>query len=145
MKHFIRKNPSMLWMGGLGVALFAASLSAQRSKPRATLGEDRAHRVMSVAFSPDGKFLAAATGNTVEIWDVAAGKRTAILRGHAYEVMSVAFSPDGKTLASGSDDETIKLWDVAAGKGYGHAARAVHVVSLRGVQPGWQDAGLGQQ
>ena len=71
------------------------------------------------------------------------GKAQATLMGHMGVVSSVAFSPDGKTLASGSSDKTIKLWDVATGKEQatlqGHTEEC-----LRGVQPGRQDAGLGE-
>ena len=66
-------------------------------------------------------------------------------RGHTSRCRSVAFSPDGKTLASGSNDKTIKLWDVATGKEQatlkGHTERG----DFRGVQPGRQDAGLGER
>ncbi|MFI0607111.1 MAG: caspase family protein [Anaerolineae bacterium] len=71
--------------------------------------------VESVAFSPDGKTLAAGSEGTIILWDVAS--RSPIgqpLAGHSDYVLSVAFSPDGKTLASGSRDNTIILWDVAS-------------------------------
>ena len=58
--------------------------------------------VYSVAFSPDGKRLASASGDGVKVWDAAAGKETLSLKGHATRVQSVVFSPDGKRLASGS-------------------------------------------
>ena len=71
---------------------------------------------MSVAFSPDGKTLAAASYDmTVKVWDVATAKRST-LSGHTHAVYSVSFSPDGKTLASASGDKTVRLWDLATNK-----------------------------
>jgi len=73
--------------------------------------------IMSVAFSPDGKLLAAGDSNgEIHLWQVADGKQLLILRGHANWVVSLAFSPDSRTLASGSSDCTVKLWDVATGQ-----------------------------
>ncbi|BAU09022.1 NB-ARC domain-containing protein [Fischerella sp. NIES-3754] len=72
--------------------------------------------IMSVAFSPDGKLLAAGDSNgEIHFWQVADGKQLLILRGHANWVVSLAFSPDSRTLASGSSDCTVKLWDVSTG------------------------------
>src|SRR5208283_1469174 len=65
--------------------------------------------VLSLAFSPDGIFLASG-GTYARLWDVASGNLRQTLEGHDLVVKSVAFSPDGKLLASGSEDKTIKLW-----------------------------------
>ena len=67
--------------------------------------------VFSVAWSPDGKFLASgANDQTVKLRDGAVGKLRASLQGYTGDVYSVAWSPDGKTLVTGSDDQTVKLW-----------------------------------
>ena len=69
--------------------------------------------VTSVAISPNGKFVAAGSLDTVvRIWDVATGVLVERLRGHGDSVYSVAFTPDGKGLVSGSLDKTLKFWDV---------------------------------
>jgi WD40 repeat protein len=66
----------------------------------------------ALVFSPDGGTLAVAVGRTVQLWDVATGKRLARLEGHQGKVKCLAFSPDGTRLASGSYDQTVRLWDV---------------------------------
>jgi WD40 repeat protein len=76
--------------------------------------------VLGVAFSPDGKWLAAAPGCytdgpvAVEIWDVAARRLRARLRGHGSgHVRFVSFAPDGNTLAV-EDLTTVRLWNLSS-------------------------------
>ena len=69
--------------------------------------------VWSLAFSPNGQFLA--TGDhagTVTVWDVAEHKVIIELEGSIHEVRSVVFSPDGKTLAISTWAGAINLWAV---------------------------------
>lgn len=77
------------------------------------------HPINAVAFSPDGKFVAAGEGfasvtGRVCVWEIG-GKEPRVFTGHADSVYGVAFSPDGKLLASASYDKLVILWDMATG------------------------------
>lgn len=82
--------------------------------------DGEAGAVRAIAFSRDGKLLAAAGGlpaqrGEVKIWDVDSQKLAQTISGHADCIYGVAFSPDGKSVATASYDKLIKLWDVATG------------------------------
>jgi WD40 repeat protein/serine/threonine protein kinase len=66
-----------------------------------------------VAFSPDGRRLAAPIRDKTIIWDAATGQELLTLQGHTDQVRRLAFSRDGRRLATASKDKTVKVWDVA--------------------------------
>jgi RNA polymerase sigma factor (sigma-70 family) len=72
-----------------------------------------------IAFSPDGRTLAAAgfhMDKLVGIYDVQTGKRLQSLAGHTeWETDALAFSPGGKLLASTGVDKQILVWELATG------------------------------
>ena len=85
--------------------------------------------IMSLAFSPDGKTLAAGGGRhdgtgEIRFWDVTSGQLQRVLTdadlGAAEPRISmtptIVFSPDGGTLLSVGDNQTMIWWDVAKGK-----------------------------
>jgi WD40 repeat protein len=97
--------------------------------------------IHAVAFSPDGKSLAAGCGlipavfkeiksfddippqeeldrelGEVTVWDLASGKGRTFFRGQTGRIRAVCFSPDSKALAAGGRDGTIRIWDVASGQ-----------------------------
>jgi WD40 repeat protein/serine/threonine protein kinase len=71
------------------------------------------YRILSVAFSPDGRRIATSSlDHSAKVWDASTGINVATLEGHAEGVLSVAFSPDGERIVTGSADATMKLWPV---------------------------------
>lgn len=107
----------------IGVALRAggreAALATNESLELCTLEpQDRPRRLstkryQSVAYSPDGLWLAAgAMDGTVELWSVQDQPSSIPLVGaHSSIVSAMAWSRDGRWLASGGGDGMVVLWD----------------------------------
>ena len=90
-------------------------VAANTTQPRYRLKHPDA--VRSVAFSPDGAWLASGgMDRLVRLWKTGTGQLHGVWSGHTGGINSVAFSPDGQTLASGSLDQTVRLWDVRTGQ-----------------------------
>jgi WD40 repeat protein len=135
---FTRK-PEALMRHGLftlaaGLALVPSAAGQQpegrRPKARAVLNSPGSE-VWCVAFSPDGKTLAAACIHRVALWDVATGRsRKGPPQPVPRYIAAVAFSPDGKVLAWGDADPSvayrdgrllrmpglIRFWEVGTGR-----------------------------
>jgi WD40 repeat protein/energy-coupling factor transporter ATP-binding protein EcfA2 len=80
-------------------------------------------QILSIAFSPDGKTLASASGKfdgTIQLWDVATRRPLGrAFTGYATDIKKVFFTPDDETLVSAAtmnaDNKiyNVFLWDVA--------------------------------
>ena len=62
-------------------------------------------------FSPDGRFVAGASGSTIYVWDITNSDPRPIktLIGHTKNITSLTFS---SSLISSSDDQSIKFWQI---------------------------------
>ena len=80
-----------------------------------------AQRTYALAFSGDGKVLAAGSGTPgrlgeVRLFDPATGELTKVLGSMADVVFDIAFSPQGDRLAAAAADSTIHIYDLASGE-----------------------------
>jgi WD40 repeat protein/serine/threonine protein kinase len=74
----------------------------------------------SVAYSPDGRYLATTCRDEVKIWDAETGAWSRTLEGYSAQDAKVnftyaVFSPDGRYLAA-SGHKDVKLWEVTTGQ-----------------------------
>lgn len=72
----------------------------------------------SVAFSPDGRFLATRSW-PVTLWDLSRGKEVRTFGPDSVSLSSavfIGFTPDGQSVVEAKRDGTIRVWDVSSGK-----------------------------
>lgn len=102
---------------GVGMCLLACTfLSADEPSPKEAAPP---LAVVAVAFSPDGKLLAAGFGGRegrggLLLWDVEQKRAVRVTR-HERRVTSLAFSPDSRELAFSLADHAPRIVDVAGG------------------------------
>lgn len=102
-------------------------LLAQRAGPdqievispgtQTTLWRFGASEVVTLAFSPDGRRLAAGSLNgTVAAWDLTSGELLMSIEGHEGAVLGMSFSPESPLLASVGEDSAVRVYEVSTGQ-----------------------------
>ena len=88
--------------------------------------------VRALAYSPDGRWLAAGTSDgEIRLWRATDGQLLANVKGHGDIVGWLCFLDDGKTLISYSHDLALAMWQVSAEGSDAAAGEAEGVVTLR--------------
>jgi WD40 repeat protein/tRNA A-37 threonylcarbamoyl transferase component Bud32 len=88
----------------------------KKRHPLLTNIKGHASEVTAVEYSPDGRRIAAASGETVKVWDATSGRELLNLRGHTFAVNGVAYSPDGHHIASAGWEGAVRIWDATSGQ-----------------------------
>jgi WD40 repeat protein len=99
---------------------------------------DRGGRAWSVAFSPDGKWLASCHGDKMVTLRPLDGRPPLVLAGHTDEVWCIAFNPREKWLATGGQDGTVRFWDAETGAALGRPIECMGAVSGLAFRPDGQ-------
>jgi len=97
--------------------------------------------VASLAFSPDGRKLAAGMyDSTIPLYDLADpkefGREYKVIEGHTSAVYALSFSPNGRVLTSGSYDKTVRVWETVNGLQVNAWSGHLGPVSAVAVAPG---------
>jgi len=91
-------------------------------------GCDPNFSISNVAWSPDGKRIAAICGKkAIRLWESESGQLLSTYRINAGYVYRLVWSPDGTRIAIACENHRAQIWDVAAGRAiltyYGHTDR----------------------
>jgi WD40 repeat protein len=105
----------------LAVGSLSTTIRCFHLESNATVSLDGARDwVRSVAFSPDGRFIASASDDrAINIWETIIDDSSVLLDAHhSRSINDVHFSHDGTLIVSVSEDKTAKVWDASTGTLY---------------------------
>ena len=84
-----------------------------RTGRRAATYNAHAKSVTSLAWSPDGRYIASGDRNRqIHVWEPTNTANPLVFRGHTKIVNAVTWSPDSTCIASASDDTTVRIWQI---------------------------------
>ncbi|MAU01573.1 MAG: hypothetical protein CL608_30920 [Anaerolineaceae bacterium] len=89
--------------------------------------EGQANGVTNVKFSPDGRYLAASTDETltnaednqtalIKVWDMESYEEVTVIEDIPRRIWGLAISPDSKLIAGTGGSGVIKVWDITTGE-----------------------------
>jgi WD40 repeat protein len=119
--RFLATAPGPFEAPDPGAAAVLFDLQAPRAAEPIVLAQKEKDYLNSMAFDPQGRWLATDQGGTVLLWNLAA-KRSLVLRGQKGDGMAVAFTPDGR-LVSTSGEGVVRAWSLSP-----EASDPVHVL-----------------
>jgi WD40 repeat protein len=117
-----RDNTVRLWDAATGVAVAISGRQGDLSQdvsipsPRRSIYRIHIGADIAVAFSPDSKWLAAASGKSIRVWESVSGRLQRELNDFDWPVRSLAFSRDGTQILAGTDDGVVQIRDGDSGK-----------------------------
>lgn len=124
-------------------------IAGYKTQPKTSTGATlkatlhHSHRILSVAISPDGQYLATGSDDsTVKVWSLHSGELLRTISGHSTAVLLVAFSPASKTLLTRSRGGSVKLWNLQNGELLKRLAD-VHRHESVAVSSDWQILAIG--
>lgn len=115
-------------VGKDGTVLFRDADSGQ-STLTFSLGK---RELKAAAIRADGKYLACGVGNSIEVWDLPAGKVAYTLDRYVSGERAIAFSPDDQFVAAASGWQ-VEVWKASNGKPMGTLAeskRSIHCLAF---------------
>ncbi len=126
-----RFNPTLDWDGKrvLEARFQGISLCDTETGKTSALAGSGTPQDGAVAFSPDGKLIATASGGTkpsseepstdrsLRLWNADDGKQVAQLEGAENPIETLQFCPDGKRILTTETGGAIRIWDVASRRG----------------------------
>ncbi|MFL6284942.1 MAG: TIR domain-containing protein, partial [Pyrinomonadaceae bacterium] len=82
---------------------------------REVWGQKKEGGANGISFSRSGKYLAAANGDVLTVWETAGGQPVLSFK-HGGNVISIGFSPGEESVTTGGYDGVVRVWDLPGGR-----------------------------